>query len=162
MKENKVVSSFVRKPMQEEDVLKCNCAYCHDGRTTNVHDKKFIAEAVAIRSNINFKKLPNLYKALSNEGVNKEVWLELVFLIKEVIETRCALTEIISHATISLIKSEWQQIAAYLEKYIVEYTRLANKTDGDLVVKESDVWKTVIRELESCVYVIGKGLHWRK
>jgi hypothetical protein len=58
-----------------------------------LHDKKFIAEAVMLKKYVNFNQLPNLQKALENENINGDVWMELVFLIKKVIKGRIALTE---------------------------------------------------------------------
>jgi hypothetical protein len=133
----------------------CNCVYCKYTVTQESHDKRFIAEAVAIQQYIKLDQLPNLQKVLGNASVNSEIWLELVFLIKKIIENKIALTEDILHASIDLIHSERYKIGDYLRKRAKDYRK--NSRIKRKVNEDAAVWEGVADDLESCAYVIDKG-----
>lgn len=154
------VLKVIRTPIQNQVDWKCNCPYCLDGCSQDIHNKKFIAEAIAIHSHIDWNKIPELREILVSRPPQNVVWLELVFLIKEVIENKLALTEIISHASIDLVKTEWSKIADYLEKRAKEYRRSAKKAKKDSEGEEATIWEGVAEDLEACAYVIDKGMHW--
>jgi hypothetical protein len=141
---------------------KCDCVYCGYTVTPEVHDKRFIAEAVAIRQYIKLDQLPNLQKVLEKVSVNSEIWLELVFLVKKIIENKIALTEAISHASIDLIHSERYKIGDYLRKRAKDYRKNARIERKANEIEDAAVWEGVADDLESCAYVIDNGVHWGK
>jgi len=140
----------------------CDCVYCKYPVTPEVHDKRFIAEAVAMQQYIKLDQLPNLQKALEKASVNSEIWLELVFLLKKIIEDKIALTEVISHASIGLIHSEWYKIGNYLRKRAKDYRKNASIERKDNEIEGAAIWEGVAEDLESCAYAIDNGMHWNK
>jgi hypothetical protein len=140
----------------------CDCVYCKYTVNPEIHDKRFIAEAVAIQQYAKIDQLPNLQKALGNASVNSEIWLELVFLIKKIIENKIALTEAISHASVNLIHSEWYKIGDYLRKRAKDYRKNARIERKDGEIEGASVWEGVAEDLEFCAYAIDNGMHWNK
>jgi hypothetical protein len=140
----------------------CNCVYCKYTATPESHDKRFIAEAVAIQQYIKLDQLPNLQKVLEKVSVNSEIWLELVFLVKKIIENKIALTEAILHASIDLIHSERYKIGDYLRKRAKDYRKNARIERKANEIEDAAVWEGVADDLESCAYVIDNGMHWGK
>ena len=147
---------------EQDDHNKCNCVYCKYTVTPEVHDKRFIAEAIAIQQYIKLDELPNLQKALEKASVNSEIWLELVFLIKKIIENKIALTEAISHASIGLIHFEWYKIGVYLRKQANVYRKNARVERKAAEIEGAAVWERVANDLESCAHIIDNGMHWNK
>ena len=140
----------------------CDCVYCKYTVNPEIHDKRFIAEAIAIQQYAKLDQLPNLQKALGNASVNSEIWLELVFLLKKIIENKIALTEAISHASIDLIHSERYKIGDYLRKRAKDYRKNARIERKANEIEDAAVWEGVADDLESCAYVIDNGVHWGK